>query len=166
MEKIEELTEELMRERAKSERLKNLLDRANSEAAHCKRVLKDYQEEEQKRTEKEKKKDEEIFRLNRELEAIKYSKEFSSMGMSEKQAIETARAFLNGDTETFDNNLNLLIKETKKRAQDDAIQKFLENRPEVCAGNPDALEYSAAENIALKHVQNIKLDRESLKNFE
>lgn len=163
---LEELTQELVKERAKSERLKNLLDRANSEAAHCKRLLKDRQEEDKKNEEKEKAKEEEIFELRRELDAIKYSKEFIEMGLCEQRAIETARAFLNGDTETFDNNLNLLIKETKKRAQDEAIHKFLaEHHIEINAGAGEATEYSSPEKIALKYTGRQQIDADSLKGF-
>lgn len=167
MGKIEELMQELAVERANVERIKNLLDRANSEAAHCKRVLRDYQADEQKRTEKEKAKDEEIFRLHKELEAIRTSKQFIEMGMKEDKAIETARAFLDGDSDKFHENIESHIRDVKKKERDKAIQQFLsENHREVCAGNADAVECSSAESAALRHVRNIKVDKESLRNFK
>lgn len=166
MEKIEELIQELGMERARSERYKALLDKANSEAAHCKRVLKDYQADEQKRTEREKKREEEIFRLNRELEAIRASKQFAEMGMREDVAIKTARAFLDGDSDKFHSNIALHIEEIKKKEQEKAIEKFLaENHMEVYAGCGDSGS-SSAENIALKHVRNIKVNENDLKNFK
>lgn len=166
MEKVQELMQELAKERARSERLRRLLDKTCSEAAHFKRVLQDYQEGEQKRTGKEKAKEEEIWRLQRELEAIKYSKEFLKMGMREDKALETARSFLDKDEETFHENIALLVKEVRKDAQDEAIQKFLsEHHKEVHAGFGDS-EYSSAENIALKHVRNIKVNENDLESFK
>lgn len=162
--KIEELMQELAMEKARSERLKNLLDRANSEAAHCKRLLKDRQEEDGKNEEKAK--EEEIFKLHRELDAVKYSRDFVEMGMKEDKAIETARAFLNGDTETFHDNIASHIEAVKKKEQDKAIQKFLaENHMEVYAGYGDSGS-SSAENIVLKHVRNIKVNENDLENFK
>lgn len=163
---IEELTQELVKERAKSKRLKNLLDRANSSAAHYKRTLHDYLENEEKREKKEKARELEIYNLHQELEAIRLSKEFEDMGMNKDKALETARAMLQKDDAFYD-NIASHIKEVKKAEQDKAIQKFLaENHTEVNAGVGEATEYSSAENIALKHVRNIKISENDLKNFK
>lgn len=163
---IEELTAELAQEKAKSAHLKNLLDRALSEKAHWKRVLKDYQEGEQKKDGTRKEKDEEIFKLHKELEAMHASKQFIEMGMREQTAIETARAFLEGDSEKFHDYIEAHIREVQKTEQDKAARRFLaENHTEVHAGFGDS-GYSSAENIALKHVRNIEINKNDLKNFE
>lgn len=167
MEKVEELMQELAKERARSERLKNLLDRANSTAAHCKRLLKDRQEEDKNNEEKEKAKEEEIFKLHRELDAVKYSRDFVEMGMKEEKALETARAFLDGDTERFHDNIATHIEEIKKAEQDKAIQKFLtEHHMEINAGTGETTEYSSAEKIALKYTGRQQIDADLLKNFK
>lgn len=164
--KIEELMAELAKERAKSAHLKNLLDRALSEKANFKRVLSDREEEEEKRKKREETLEMEIYNLHNEMEAISFSKKFINMGMNEEKALETARALLNKDTNTFDKNIAAHIEEIKKAEQDKAIQKFLaENHTEVNAGYGDSGS-SSAENIALKHVRNIKVNENDLENFK
>lgn len=162
---IEELTAELAREKARSAHLKNLLDKVSSEVANYKRTLNDYLEGEKKRAERENAKEEEIRELQRELKAIEYQREFIDMGMNEEKALETARAFLDKDTETFDANMALLIEETKKRAQDKAIQQFLANKPEVKAGNGDAEIEPAAIQFARQYVGRQMVDVEDLTSF-
>ena len=163
--KIEELTQELMKERAKNAHLKSLLDRACAEAAHCKRTLHDYLENEEKREKKEKALELEIYNLHQELEAIRLSKEFEDMGMDNNKALETARAMLQKDDAFYD-NIALHIKEVKKAEQDKAVSRFLtERHMEVYAGYGDSGS-SSAENIALKHVRNIKVNENDLENFK
>ena len=163
---IEELTAELVKERARNAHLKNLLDRSNSEAAHYKRTLRDYLENEEKSEKKEKAREMEIYNLHQELEAIRLSKEFEDMGMNKEKAIDTARAMLQKDDAFYD-NIASHIKEVKKAEQDKAIQKFLaENHTEINAGVGEATEYSSAENIALKHVRNINVNENDLENFK
>lgn len=163
---VEELTAELARERAKNAHLKNLLDRACSEAAHCKRVLADREEDEKEREQKDETRRKELDDLRLELEVQTYAKRFVSMGMDEEKAEETARAMLERNEDVFHENIKLLIKEVKHDAQDKAIQKFLESRPEVNAGNGSAEIEPSAIKFAKQYVGRQTVDPNILENFK
>ena len=137
---IEEIAAELAKEKAHSAHLKNLLDRALAEKAHFKRVLADREEDEKEKEQKEEKNKKEFDNLRMELEIQKYAKKFIAMGMEEERGEKTARAMIERNEDVFHKNLKVLIEKVKHDAQDEAIQKFLESRPEIRAGNgePDA----------------------------
>ncbi len=163
---IQELEQELARERAKNAHLKNLLDRALSEKAHFKRVLTDHEEDERKREQKDEAREKEIDKLRRELETINYQKEFVEMGMRKEKAEETARAMLEKDEDTFYENIEMLIKETKVNAQNEAVQKFLKSRPEVNAGNGSAEIEPSAIKFAKQYVGRQTIDADVLERFK
>lgn len=163
---VEELTAELARERAKNAHLKNLLDRTCSEAAHYKRVFADREDDEKKREQKEEAREKEIDKLRRELETINYQKEFVEMGMRKEKAEETARAMLEKDEDTFYENIEMLIKETKVNAQNEAVQKFLKSRPEVNAGNGSAEIEPSAIKFAKQYVGRQTIDADVLERFK
>ena len=131
----EELEAELAREKANSAYLKNLLDRTLEEKMHFQRVLAGREEDEKEREQKEEKNKKELDDLRIELEIQKYAKRFIVMGMGEKRAEETARAMLERNEDVFHENIKLLIKKVKHDAQERTIQKFLESRSEIHAGN-------------------------------
>lgn len=163
---VEELTAELAQEKAKNAHLKNLLDRALSEKAHLKRVFADREEDEKKREQKDEAWRKEINNLRVELEVQKYAKKFISIGMDEDRAEKTARAMLAKDEEAFHENIEMLIKETKADAQNEAIQQLLSERSEIHAGNGDAEIESAAVRFAKQYIGRQKVDTDTLRYFE
>lgn len=163
---VEELTAELVQEKAKNAHLKNLLDRALSEKAHFRRVLADREEDEKKREQKEEARRKEVDDLRLELDVQTYAKRFVAMGASEYQAEEIARQMLTGDMESFHENVKSLIADVEKRETDKAIQKFLADRPETYAGNGNMEIEPAAVRFAKQYASRQVVDAGSLQRFE
>lgn len=162
----EELIQELAQERAKNCHLKNLLDKVSSEAAHYKRTLSDYKEDEKKREKKEEARRKEVDDLRLELDVQTYAKRFVAMGASEYQAEEIARQMLTGDMESFHENVKSLIADVEKRETDKAIQKFLSDRPEINAGNGNTEIESGAIRRAKQYASHQAVDADALDQFK
>ena len=163
---VEELIQELAQERAKNCHLKNLLDKASSEAAHYKRTLSDYKENDKKREQKDEARRKEVDDLRLELDVQTYAKRFVAMGAGEYQAEEIARQMLTGDMESFHENVKSLIADVEKRETDKAIQKFLADRPETYAGNGNMEIEPAAVRFAKQYASRQVVDAGSLQRFE
>ena len=163
---IQELEQELVQEKAKNAHLKNLLDRALSEKAHLKRVFADREEDEKKREQKDEARKKEVDDLRLELDVQKYAKKFIVMGMNEHQADETARLMLTGDMESFNENIKGLIREVEKKETDKAMQKFLENRTEIYAGNGNISVEPSAIKFAKEYAAMQALDTNALDCFK
>lgn len=163
---IKELTAELAQERAKNSRLKNLLDRSLSERANLQRALADREENEKKREQRGAELEKEVDNLRMELDVQGYAKKFFAMGMTEKKAEETARMMLSGDMESFNENIKELIREVEKKETDKAMQKFLENRTEIYAGNGNISVEPSAIKFAKEYAAMQALDTNALDCFK
>lgn len=163
---IKELTAELAQERAKNSRLKNLLDRSLSERANLQRALADREENEKKREQRGAELEKEVDNLRMELDVQGYAKKFFAMGMTEKKAEETARMMLSGDMESFNENIKGLIREVEKKETDKAMQKFLENRTEIYAGNGNISVEPSAIKFAKEYAAMQALDTNALDCFK
>ncbi len=163
---IKELTAELAQERAKNSRLKNLLDRSLSERANLQRALADREENEKKREQRGAELEKEVDNLRMELDVQGYAKKFVAMGMTEKKAEETARMMLSGDMESFNENIKGLIREVEKKETDKAMQKFLENRTEIYAGNGNISVEPSAIKFAKEYAAMQALDTNALDCFK
>lgn len=163
---IKELTAELAKERAKNSRLKNLLDRSLSKRANLQRALADREENEKKREQRGAELEKEVDNLRMELDVQGYAKKFFAMGMTEKKAEETARMMLSGDMESFNENIKGLIREVEKKETDKAMQKFLENRTEIYAGNGNISVEPSAIKFAKEYAAMQALDTNALDCFK
>lgn len=163
---IKELAAELAQERAKNSHLKNLLDRSLSEKANLQRVLADREENEKKREQRGAELEKEVNNLCLELDVQKYAKKFIAMGMTEKKADETSRMMLSGDMESFNENIKGLIREVEKKETDKAMQKFLENRTEIYAGNGNISVEPSAIKFAKEYAAMQALDTNALDCFK
>ena len=117
------------------ERLKSALSKANSEAAEYKRQLREKQTEEEKkaaeRAEQEKKDKEELEALRRENKVNKFKANYIAAGYSAELAEESAKAQVDGDTDTVMKNQLAFIEATKK----DLETKALGNQPGLSKGS-------------------------------
>ena len=136
----EELVAELARERAESQRQRNLKDTASKEAAEYKKQLRAKLTAEEKESiakkEADEAKDARIKELEEKMEIVDNTAFWvgKSIGMDEKLAKATAEAEAKGDKEAFRRNIEKHI----KSIQDSAYQQALKDRPDPAAGNGDA----------------------------
>ena len=115
--------------KTEEDKLKNLLNKANSEAASYKKALKELQE--QKLTEEEKAKlerEESEKALREELETLKksqklaeYKANYLANGYDDELATKTAEALLNGDMTTVFANQKTFAESVMAKAKEELI---------------------------------------------
>ena len=121
-------------------KLKNLLNKANSEAAENKRKLKEFQEQKLSEEERAKLEREESERaLREENEALKkaqklseYKANYLANGYGDELAGKTAEALLNGDMATVFANQKTFAESVKAKAK----EELLNSNPDLSKGKP------------------------------
>ena len=136
---IEELMSELSKSRAEVAKWKNANDKSSQEAASYKKQLKAKmtieEQDAEAKAEAERQKDEQIKAMSTKLRTMEYSKKFMGIGTDEKTAESLSQ--LTGDMddpERFFSELGKFVNAVKQQAADEALQKFLKERPEIKAG--------------------------------
>ena len=140
---VDELLAELARERATNAQNKAALDKALKEKGELTKSLRakmsaEEQEAEAKRIADEEK-DAEIQELKEKFRNMDYTKRYMSIGMEEKDAEELS--VLTGelaDPDIFFSTLGKLVQGISKKAEEEAVQKLLRDRPEIHAGSGDS----------------------------
>lgn len=117
-------------------------DNLAKENADWKRKYREKQTEEERRAEEQAEqqaqKEKEVNDMRRELDIIKMSKQYMGMGYDETLAMETATAFVDGDTETVFSNQKIFSENLRKTIKSD-LMKDMPNPP---AGNKVDIDYS------------------------
>lgn len=102
-----------------------------------------------------------------ELAVIKATKRYMTLKMDEKGAEEVAKLEISGDMETVTKILGKHILEIEKTAAENAINKFLADRPDIKAGNgtpeKQSLAIEKAKEFASGGIRNV--NAEALKKF-
>lgn len=140
---VDELLAELARERATNAQNKAALDKALKEKGELTKSLRakmsaEEQEAEAKRIADEEK-DAEIQELKEKFRNMDYTKRYMGIGMEEKDAEELS--VLTGelaDPDIFFSTLGKLVQGISKKAEEEAVQKLLRDRPEIHAGSGDS----------------------------
>lgn len=138
---------------------KNLLNKANSEAAEYKRKWKELQE--QKLTDEEKAKierEESERALREENEALKkaqklseYKANYLANGYDDELATKTAEALLNGDMTTVFANQKTFAESVKAKAK----EELLNSTPDLSKGNPPGGEKKDAQVTAFQRAMGV-----------
>lgn len=122
---------------ADSEKMKNALDKATSEAAAYKKQLREKQTDEEakeaERAAKEAAIMAELETLRHEKLVGTYAASYLAMGYDEKLAKATAEAMAKGDTETVFKNQKLHLENREKALR----AELLMQTPPPAGGNPD-----------------------------
>lgn len=168
---IEELMAQLATEQAKNLRLQNERDTASKKAATYKKQLTAKMTAEEQldeaKKEAEEAKERELNDIRAELSEIRATKRYMTLEMSEEKAEETAKAEIAGDMEKVIANIGIHIKELKKLAAEEALNKLLADRPDIKAGNGEGEGVSLAEEKAKEFASrkpgNVNVD--ALKRF-
>lgn len=87
--------------------------------------------------------------MENELSVIKATKRYMSLKMDEKGAEEVAKLEISGDMENVTRILLKHISEIEKAAAENAINKFLADRPDIKAGNGETDRNSVAKEKAV-----------------
>ena len=140
---VDELLAELAKERATNAQNKAALDKALKEKGELTKSLRakmsaEEQEAEAKRIADEEK-DAEIQELKEKFRNMDYTKRYMGIGMEEKDAEELS--VLTGelaDPDIFFSTLGKLVQGISKKAEEEAVQKLLRDRPEIHAGSGDS----------------------------
>ena len=115
-------------------KLKEALNKASSEVAEWKRkynaTLSDQEREKAEREEREQELTQKLKALEYERDFASVKAQFTSLGYSNDLAEETAKAYLNGDTQTVFSNQKKFIEEEKSNLR----KEFLEKTPTPPAG--------------------------------
>lgn len=137
---------------AEAERWKAANDKSSSEAANFKKKLTEKMTAEEQLDAAKKEAQEAMVKemndMRTELSTIRATKRYMTLEMNEEKAEETAKAEIAGDMEKVIANVASHIKEIKKAAAEEAINKFLAERPDIKAGNGDGEKGSLAEEKA------------------
>lgn len=156
---------------ADAEKWKTANDKSSSEAANFKKQLTAKMTAEEQldaaKKEAEAAKEKELNDIRTELSTIRATKRYMTLEMSEEKAEETAKAEISGDMEKVTANIAAHIKDIKKVAAEEAINKFLADRPDIKAGNGDAEKVSLAEEKAKEFASRKPhtVDADGLKRF-
>lgn len=136
---VEELLTQLSEARAESAKLKLANDKASKEAAGYKKQLQAKMSAEERASEAENERitalEEENKQMKAQMRMASYSKRYIGIGMDEKTADNMAE--LTGDladADKFFSALDKFIQGKLKTAGEDALQKFLKDRPDIKAG--------------------------------
>ena len=137
---IEDLMTQLSEARAESAKLKLANDKASKEAAGYKKQLQAKMSAEERASEAENERitalEEENKQMKAQMRMASYSKRYIGIGMDEKTADNMAE--LTGDladADKFFSALDKFIQAKAKTAGEDALQKFLKDRPDIKAGS-------------------------------
>ena len=137
---VEELLAQLAQERATNAQNKAALDKALKEKGELTKNLRAKMSAEEQEAEAKKAADEakdaRIQELESKFRAMDYSKRYMGIGADEKTA--EALSDLTGeltDVDKFFSTLDKFIQSKTKVAGEDAVQKFLKDRPDVNAGS-------------------------------
>lgn len=157
---------------ADAEKWKTANDKSSTEAANFKKQLTAKMTAEEQldaaKKEAEEAKEKELNDIRKELSTIRATKRYMTLEMGEEKAEETAKAEISGDMEKVTANIAAHIKEIKKVAAEEAVNKFLtEHHMDIKAGSGDADKVSLAEEKA-KEFANKKsraVNAEDLKRF-
>lgn len=105
--------------------------------------------------------------MENELSVIKATKRYMTIEMNEEKAEETAKAEISGDMEKVISNIGIHIKELKKVASEEALNKFLAERPDIKAGNGEGDKISLAEEKAKEFIPRKRgsVNADALKRF-
>lgn len=87
--------------------------------------------------------------MESELAVIKATKRYMTLKMDEKGAEEVAKLEISGDMENVVKILGKHISEIEKAAAENAIHKFLADRPDIKAGNGETDRNSVAKEKAV-----------------
>lgn len=117
--------------------------------------------------EAEEAREKELNDIRTELATIRATKRYMTIKMDEKVAEETAKAEIAGDMEKVIANMATHINELEKKSAEDAINKFLADRPDIKAGNGNAEKQSLAEEKAKEFVSRkpTTVNSDALKRF-
>lgn len=145
---------------ADSEKIKNALDKATSEAASYKKQLREKQtDEEAKEAERAARESAimaELETLRREKVVGAYTTSYLAMGYDEKLAKATAEAMANGDTETVFKNQKAHLEAREKALRTELLMQT----PEP-AGGADAPAMSKAEFMKKSLAEKQKFAKEN-----
>lgn len=116
--------------------------------------------------EAEEAKNKRLEEMESELEIIKATKRYMTLKMDEKGAEEIAKLEISGDMENVIKILGKHIMEIEKTAAENAISKFLADRPDIKAGNGDATKNSVARDKAVSIAKrNLGANQDILKHY-
>lgn len=97
----------------------------------------------------------ELEKVKKELQMVNVSKRYASMlGMNEKDADEAARHEINKDMESWVKVIERHVKKVRMEAEQEALQSFLANRPEIRAGIGDVNRNASSLEIAKQYSRN------------
>ena len=121
-------------------KLKNLLNKANSEAASYKKALKELQDQKLtddekaklEREESEKALKEELATLKKSQAIAEYKANYLANGYDEELATKTAEALFSGDMTTVFANQKTFAETVKAKAK----EELLNSNPDLSKGNP------------------------------
>lgn len=138
---------------ADAEKWKNANDKSSTEAANFKKQLTAKMTAEEQLDAAKKEAQEAMVKemndMRTELSTIRATRRYMTLEMSEEKAEETAKAEIDGDMEKVTSNIAAHIKEIKKVAAEDAVNRFLtEHHMDINAGSGDADKLSLAEEKA------------------
>lgn len=157
---------------ADAEKWKTANDKSSTEAANFKKQLTAKMTAEEQldaaKKEAEEAKEKELNDIRKELSTIRATKRYMTLEMGEEKAEETAKAEIAGDMEKVTANIAAHIKEIKKVAAEDAINRFLtEHHMDINAGSGDAEKVSLAEEKAKEFAakKSRAVNAEDLKRF-
>lgn len=153
LEKLAAAETRATRAEADAEKWKTANDKSSTEAANFKKQLTAKMTAEEQldaaKKEAEEAKEKELNDIRRELSTIRTTKRYMTLEMGEEKAEETAKAEISGDMEKVTANIAAHIKEIKKAAAEDAVNKLLtEHHMDIKAGSGDADKMSLAEEKA------------------
>lgn len=118
-------------------RLKNALNKANSEAAEYKKQIRQNQSEEDRKAAEQKEEYEKIMKenadLKRSMNISAQKAKLIGLGYEEKLAEETATAMIDGDVEKIVFNQGIFLEEVKKNQ----TVTQMKNTPRPAAGGSD-----------------------------
>lgn len=138
---------------ADAEKWKTANDKSSTEAANFKKQLTAkmtaQEQMDEAKKEAEEARDKRFKEMENELAVIKATDRYMTIEMNKEKAGETAKAEIAGDMEKVTANIAAHIKEIKKAAAEEAVNKFLtEHHMDIKAGSGDADKMSLAEEKA------------------
>ena len=148
---IDELKIQLAKARAQADRYKNSIDNLTKKNGELTKQNRQFMSDEQKAQADQEERDKELAELRKEVRVTKYSKKFVGLGMDEESADEMAGILPDiEESDKFFETLGKHLDAIKKAAADEAVQKLLENRPDINSGNGNGGKASPADEIAVE----------------
>lgn len=148
---IDELKIQLAKAKAKADRYKDSIDSLTKKNGELTKQNRQFMSDEQKAQADQEERDRELAELRKEVRVTKYSKKFVGLGMDEESADAMAGILPEiEESDKFFETLGKHLDAIKKAAADEAVQKLLENRPDVNSGNGNGGKASPADEIAVE----------------